>query len=79
MHLPFVFAWTKNRRTVLRVRGSNRSQIENGSVGRLADHYAGEIEKLGGDVLAVVRHEYWNHIFAGFVQLACLFTILKRF
>lgn len=27
----------------------------------------------------LVRHEYWNHIFAGFVQLACLFTILKRF
>lgn len=26
-----------------------------------------------------VRYEYWNHIFAGFVQLACLFTILKRF
>ena len=27
----------------------------------------------------VVRYEYWHHIFAGFVQLACLFTILKRF
>ena len=27
----------------------------------------------------LVRHEYWSHLFAGFVQLACLFTILKRF
>jgi transposase len=27
----------------------------------------------------VVRYEYWNHLFAGFLQLACLFTILKRF
>lgn len=26
-----------------------------------------------------VRYEYWTHLFAGFVQLACLFTILKRF
>ena len=27
----------------------------------------------------VVRYDYWNHIFAGFLQLACVFTILKRF
>lgn len=27
----------------------------------------------------LVRHEFWNHIFAGFAQLACLYTILKRF
>jgi len=27
----------------------------------------------------VVRYEYWNHLFAGFVHLACLFSILKRF
>ena len=26
-----------------------------------------------------VRYEYWTHLFAGFVELACLFTILKRF
>lgn len=27
----------------------------------------------------VVRYEYYAHLFHGFVQLACLFTILKRF
>lgn len=26
-----------------------------------------------------VRYEYWDHLFEGFVQLACLFMILKRF
>lgn len=26
-----------------------------------------------------VRYEYWDHLFEGFVQLACLFIILKRF
>ena len=27
----------------------------------------------------VVRYEYYAHLYHGFVQLACLFTILKRF
>jgi transposase len=27
----------------------------------------------------VVRYEYYTHLFLGFVQLACAFTILKRF
>ena len=27
----------------------------------------------------LVRHEYYSHLFFGFVQLACLFTILSRF
>jgi transposase len=27
----------------------------------------------------IVRYDYWDHIFTGFVQLGCLFTILKRF
>ena len=27
----------------------------------------------------VVRYEYYDHLFHGFVTLACLFTILKRF
>lgn len=26
-----------------------------------------------------VRYEYWNHIFAGFLQLACVYTMLKVF
>jgi transposase len=26
-----------------------------------------------------VRYEYWDHLFEGFVHLACLFIILKRF
>lgn len=37
------------------------------------------ISWLGRYRRLLVRHEYWNHIFAGFAQLACLFTILKRF
>jgi transposase len=27
----------------------------------------------------VTRYEYYDHLFEGFVQLACLFIILKRF
>ena len=27
----------------------------------------------------VVRYEYYEHLFEGFLQLACLFTILKAF
>jgi transposase len=27
----------------------------------------------------VVRYEYYDHLFLGFAQLGCLFTILKRF
>lgn len=37
------------------------------------------ISWLGNYRRLVVRYEYWNHIFVGFAQLACLFTILKRF
>lgn len=37
------------------------------------------ISWLGNYRRLLVRHEYWNHIFAGFAQLACLFTILKAF
>lgn len=37
------------------------------------------ISWLGNYRRLLVRHEYWTHIFAGFAQLACLFTILKRF
>lgn len=27
----------------------------------------------------VVRYEYYDHLFEGFLQLGCLFTIIKRF
>ena len=37
------------------------------------------ISWLGNCRRLLVRHEYYNHIFAGFAQLACLFTILKGF
>ena len=37
------------------------------------------ISWLGTRRRLLVRYEYWNYIFEGFVQLACLFTILQRF
>lgn len=37
------------------------------------------ISWLGNYRRLLVRHEYWNHIFAGFAQLACMYTILKGF
>jgi transposase len=27
----------------------------------------------------IVRHDYWDHIFAGFLQLACVIMLLKWF
>jgi transposase len=37
------------------------------------------ISWLGNYRRLLVRHDYWNHIFAGFAQLACLYTVLKAF
>ena len=37
------------------------------------------ISWLGAFRRLLVRHEYYAHLFFGFLQLACLYTVLRRF